>query len=242
MRDLGTLGGTYSFAEALNDKGEVIGGANTADDQAFHAFLWKRGTMTDLGTVAGDGCSFALSINSKGQVVGQSFECFGGAAHAFLWEKGGPAIDLNTLVPAGAGMTLTTATFIGEGGEITGQAVLDTGEEHAFLLIPGEEGKLPPRARRRRLERMPRLPRRARRARLAAGSRRRDWPRSALVLRTIIGAQDSGGRTRSTRTPQTISGRSRTSPAPPCFLAREPPEPGFPRSRAGEKENQRRHR
>ena len=137
MEDLGTLGGTFSLAQALNDRGDVVGGATTEDDQAFDGFLWRHGVMTDLGSVAGDGCSFALSINSKSQVVGQSFECFGGAAHAFLWEKGGPAIDLNTLVPAGAGMTLITATFIGEGGEITGQAVLENGEEHAFLLIPG---------------------------------------------------------------------------------------------------------
>ena len=140
MKDLGTLGGTFSIAQALNENGEVVGGAMTTDDQAFNGFLGRHGAMTDLGSVAGYGCSIASSINSSGQVVGQSFECLGEASHAFLWEKGGPAIDLNTLVPSDSGLTLIDATLIGDGGEITGQGVLANGDEHAFLLIPNAAG------------------------------------------------------------------------------------------------------
>ena len=143
MKDLGTLGGTFSIAQALNENGEVVGGATTTDDQAFDGFLWRHGAMTDLGSVAGYGCSIASSINSNGQVVGRSFECLGEASHAFLWEKGGPAIDLNTLVPSDSGLTLIDATFIGDGGEIAGQGVLANGDEHAFLLIPNAAGAAP---------------------------------------------------------------------------------------------------
>lgn len=138
MKDLGTLGGSNSFVRELSENGEVVGSAELAGDQAFHAFLWKHGRMSDLGTVDGDGCSSAASINSRGQVVGQSFACDGSVQHAFLWKHGGPAIDLNT-VPPGSGLTLTDATRIADGGEITGQAVLDNGEEHAYLLIPREK-------------------------------------------------------------------------------------------------------
>ena len=45
--DLGTLGGTDGFAEAVNERGQVVGGSEG------HAFLWEAGTMTDLGTLGG---------------------------------------------------------------------------------------------------------------------------------------------------------------------------------------------
>jgi probable HAF family extracellular repeat protein len=64
-----------------------------------HAFLWKHGRMTDLGSIGTDPCSRGLSVNSKGQVVGATAAMCGGVlTHGFLWEGGGPAVDLNSLV------------------------------------------------------------------------------------------------------------------------------------------------
>ena len=59
MIDLGTLGGTDAavgpFAPTLviNNKGQVAGTSNLAGDVNFHAFLWDRGTLLDLGTLGG---------------------------------------------------------------------------------------------------------------------------------------------------------------------------------------------
>ena len=39
MTDLGTLGGTYSIAYAINDNGWIVGTSETADGQ-YHAVLW----------------------------------------------------------------------------------------------------------------------------------------------------------------------------------------------------------
>jgi probable HAF family extracellular repeat protein len=39
MRDLGTLGGAYSSAAAINDHGQIVGESLTADG-AYHAALW----------------------------------------------------------------------------------------------------------------------------------------------------------------------------------------------------------
>jgi probable HAF family extracellular repeat protein len=101
--------------------------------------------MTDLGTVKGDPCSEAHGINAKAQVVGGSSDCTT-FLHAFLWENGGPAIDLNTLVAAGADLTMTIAGYINDRGEIAG-AGFPTGCSaqdgdlcsHAYVLIPCDE-------------------------------------------------------------------------------------------------------
>ena len=108
----------------------------TTNDESFHAFRWKAGHMTDLGTLNGDPCSGAESSNSKGQIVGDSDSDCAGASRAFLWEKGGPMVDLNSLIPPDSGLFLTEGVFIGEGGEIVVIGVLANGDQHACLLTP----------------------------------------------------------------------------------------------------------
>ena len=69
--DLGTLGGSNSYAQALNDRGQVVGFSNLAGDPwSYHAFSWTSGDgMIDLGTLGG-GSSIAYAVNDLGQVVG----------------------------------------------------------------------------------------------------------------------------------------------------------------------------
>jgi probable HAF family extracellular repeat protein len=42
MQDLGTFGGNYGIANAINLAGEVVGWASNAGDQAAFAFLWRN--------------------------------------------------------------------------------------------------------------------------------------------------------------------------------------------------------
>ena len=75
LTDLGTLGGTFSQAFGMNDKGWVVGFSTTEGDVGLHAFLWRDGVMTDLGTLGGSDplpLSAALSINNRGEIVGLS--------------------------------------------------------------------------------------------------------------------------------------------------------------------------
>jgi probable HAF family extracellular repeat protein len=148
LNDLGTLGGDNASALWVDDAGDVVGYADVPNPPGcngltcvHHGVLWKHGAITDLGSVDGDPCSRALGINARGQIVGFTAAVCGGAAtHGFLWENGGPAIDLNTLVPPGSGLSLVEAIYINDRGEIAGNGVLSNGDTHAFVLIPCGEG------------------------------------------------------------------------------------------------------
>ena len=73
--DLGTLGGIFSVAVAVNEQGQVVGTSQTAARES-HAFLWENGVMTDLGTLGGGTDSFAQAINNSGQVAGSARDSF----------------------------------------------------------------------------------------------------------------------------------------------------------------------
>jgi probable HAF family extracellular repeat protein len=55
----------------INPAGEIVGASWNADQTVVHAFIWSKGSMTDLGP-SGATYSLAWSINPKGDVVGQS--------------------------------------------------------------------------------------------------------------------------------------------------------------------------
>ena len=133
MIDLGTLGGTDSFASAVNARGHVIGDSDTGTGIAGtgegHGFVWEHGEMTDLGSL-GFGTNFlgqvvgvgdknlqstrAVAINGRGDVVGWSTTGTG-RTHAFVWQNG-RMIDLGTL----KGDVESGAVALNDHGQIIG--------------------------------------------------------------------------------------------------------------------------
>ena len=147
VQDLGTLGGSRSFASALNDSGQVVGYSYTAGDQNWRAFLYdSTNGMIDLGTLGGS-YSSASGINKSGQVVGYSYNS-SGEGRPFLYDSTNGMKDLNDLIPADSGWSITEAAAINTDGKIAASGYGNTppdpsvcpdswtAYEAAFVLTP----------------------------------------------------------------------------------------------------------
>ena len=161
ITDIGTLGGTLSNGNALNNRGQVAGGSLLQCQCIDHPFLWDRGVLHDLGFLGG-----ALGINDLGQVVGvnnangDAFlwsrqagmtdlgfhgwadkinnkgeivgQIVGTPSEGFLW-RDGSLLRLGALTKGGG----STATDINNAGQIVGQAGA-IGGLHAFIWSEAE--------------------------------------------------------------------------------------------------------
>jgi probable HAF family extracellular repeat protein len=143
MTDLGVLPGTEeSGASAVNGLGQVVGSSDRTDPETYevtsYAFLYSGGVMTALPVPSTE--AYAGDINDAGQVVG-AMRAGGGWSnyHAYVY-SGGVATNLNSLIPAGSGLHLISATGINNAGQIVGYAYDAAGHYHAFLLTPVPEG------------------------------------------------------------------------------------------------------
>jgi probable HAF family extracellular repeat protein len=109
---LGTLGGSNSYANAINNVGVVVGYSHIAGNADYHATAWNGSAATDLGTLSGP-FSSATAINNAGQIAGEA-NTSSGYIHAASWNNGAWT-DLGTL-----GGTHSYATAINNGGQVAG--------------------------------------------------------------------------------------------------------------------------
>jgi probable HAF family extracellular repeat protein len=123
--DLGTFGGRFSIANAINASGRVVGASQIADGR-YHAFSWTAaGGMVDLGTLPGFDNSTAVAVNASGQVVGVNFNV-NAAVRAFSWTAAGGMVDLGTL-----GGSFSAADAVNASGQVVGTSS-NSFLEHAF--------------------------------------------------------------------------------------------------------------
>jgi probable HAF family extracellular repeat protein len=74
MRDIGTLGGGYAGATAINEHGDIVGYSDAS------VFLYRNGTMIDLNLAIEKDASGiwpkisgVAAINDRGQIVGEAY-------------------------------------------------------------------------------------------------------------------------------------------------------------------------
>lgn len=154
--NLGSLGGTFSSANGLNDCGQVVGKSSTKSGYS-HAFIFTDMKMHDLGTLkkedgTSDTTSTAFKINNHGVVIGESVS-LGSPARPFVWSVKNGMQDLQKLLQNSVTDFSTTAfhleyvSDINDAGEIVGWGYWGDVEEgddgvggssdlHAVILTP----------------------------------------------------------------------------------------------------------
>lgn len=135
--DLGTLGGDYSSAAAINDHGVVTGQSTLAGNLQYRAFIYQNGTMTDLG-LPGDN-SRGNAINNLNQIVGTTFVPGGSPfqPRGFLYSQGS-VTDLGTL-----GGASTYANGINHAGQVVGASDPGDAVGTAFIYQNGSMVAIP---------------------------------------------------------------------------------------------------
>jgi probable HAF family extracellular repeat protein len=149
MTALPTLGGNNSGALGVNNRGQVVGAAETANQDPncvppqvldIEAVVWgpNPGQIEVLPLFPGDPDAVALAINDRAQVAGTSGPCQGPSSglalrHAVLWQHD-TVTDLGSL----GGVMFNAANAINNAGQVVGQSDLpgDTAT-HAFFWQNG---------------------------------------------------------------------------------------------------------
>jgi probable HAF family extracellular repeat protein len=135
VRDLGTLGGSTSEGNSINNRGEIVGTSETPGNTGYDVFLYSNGKMHDLGNLQG---FQPVRINDLGQIVG-NVPLPGNLQHAFLYSYG-RMHDLGTL----PGTTSSEAKSMNIRGQIVGSSdrrtfLCENGQMYdlSTLIIPG---------------------------------------------------------------------------------------------------------
>lgn len=131
MTDLGSLGGTLTFGQCANNRGDVIGESTLPGNLLNHAFLWHRGRMQDLGTLGGDN-SEAIWMNDSGVIVGSADLPTPDIHDAVRW-KHGHILDLGTV----DGDACSRGRAINSTGQIVGGSSDCHNFLHAFVWEEG---------------------------------------------------------------------------------------------------------
>ncbi len=132
-----------SFAEGINNSGDVIGRGVSSTDSSRHSFLWQAGTAIPIGDPLVVRTN-VFDINNVGQVVG-GYSTPEGTSGAFLWENG-ELFDLNQFISEDSPLQLNVASGINDFGAIIGfgQYGNSTSSTRYWLLMPISDSPEPP--------------------------------------------------------------------------------------------------
>ena len=143
VTDLGTLGGTQSFAYAINDSGQIVGESALPvlpnGSTPSHAFLYRKGVMTDLaplnsGPILTGGPN---GINDEG-LIASGLVVEGIYSPALFDSKTGEITVLGSLGGIEGGVAFSgVADAVNNNGQAVGLAFVNDRNSHAFLYSDG---------------------------------------------------------------------------------------------------------
>jgi probable HAF family extracellular repeat protein len=138
LTDLGSLGGSQSFAYAINDRGQVVGESRVTGDGSSHAFLYCNGHMTDLYPLNSEELFTVgpMSVNNRGQVA--SGVMVSGVYYPAIYDSRSHALTiLGCLSDANFWGFSGVATAVNNLGQAVGYSYVDSLNRHAFIFEDG---------------------------------------------------------------------------------------------------------
>ena len=140
VTDLGVVaGGSWSFAYAINDAGQVTG------ESGLKPFLWQAGAMLTLPAPSGVGSNgIGRGINRHGDVVGSLSGQAGLDSTAVIWKSGTPSLLSN--LPGSEGHGPVAPAGVNAAGVIVGTELVFRNSittNRAIAIKDGEITELP---------------------------------------------------------------------------------------------------
>jgi probable HAF family extracellular repeat protein len=141
LTNLGVLGGgtfAASAAYGVNGDGVVVGQTHVNGTDPPHAFRYRNGALTDLGTGYGPGSfSRAWKVNDAGVAVGERSRRQSSPVRAVMW-RDGRIRDLGTLGGTGGSFgTSSVAYDVNRSRQVVGAALPASGPLRPFLWHRG---------------------------------------------------------------------------------------------------------
>jgi probable HAF family extracellular repeat protein len=123
VRNLGTLGGHFSYALGISNNRTIVGYSvqPPPNDEFYDAFIWSRGEMTALPRLS-EGFSQAVAVSDSKTAVGWSWDKSWNQ-RAVFWPAGGAAPIL--LTPGVDRGFPETAVDINQADQVTGDFAVD---------------------------------------------------------------------------------------------------------------------
>lgn len=133
-------GATAASGFALNSLGEVAG-TLYFNGGGTHLAVYSGGKWNELSTVTNNTPVRVDGINASElviatQILPQTYHPFRAGKHVPYIVNGNGLVNLNTLIPANSGYTITDPVAINDAGQILCDASTPTSPKHAVLLSP----------------------------------------------------------------------------------------------------------
>ena len=138
ITDLGSLGGSETFAYAINEDAQVVGMARLAGDTASHAVMFAGGRTTDLFPLNSEHVQTVgpTGINNTG-IVASGVISGGVYAPVLMDTRNGSLLVLPCLGGVTSFNFNGVATAVNSSGDAAGYCHVDANSRHAFIHSNG---------------------------------------------------------------------------------------------------------